>query len=140
MSLRRLEGLAAFSDFDPRRNPVPWKNCFLIYVDPCDGNARFELVGQRLLIGLNGMSSNLYPRTLPPSFLGEMTQGLDEVLASGCPLQREGIYHARVRLAILYRSILLPFADLRRHSAYLLGAATYRSAVVPPGTPTELRR
>jgi hypothetical protein len=133
LSLRRTGIAPLFRDFDPRRNPVPWENCFLICVDPADRAVTFEHIGRGLRIGVPPIG--VVAATAPelPSFLAELIAERDYVLATGTPAERDGRHILRDGREFLFRSILLPFLDLHQHPCYALGAVTYRIGDPPPG-------
>jgi hypothetical protein len=128
-ALRRPGAMPAFGDFDPRRNPVPWENCFLLAVAPTGGlaldHAGSALPGAAASAG----AGNGAPL---PGLIGEIAGDAASVLEVGEPAQQAGRCTVGPRQAVLYRSVLLPFADLQGRPAYLLGAATWRFEEPPP--------
>lgn len=142
LSLRRIGTLPAFADFDPRRNPVRWEICFLLSLPP-DRDPVFEHVGEEVAPdGLPNGASNRAPNGAwaadaarseatrrgahaPDGLLGLALDGLDSVRETALPYRRDGSAVRGHRLAVRYRSILLPFADLSGGLRYVLGAVSH---------------
>ena len=121
-SLRPVDGVPAFVDFDPRRNPLGWNQCFVLFRDAGDGFL-FDHFGARLFPLVWTM-----PKTLSEvpqeSVVARLLKGLPTVVAAGQPWSVAAV--EPVRQGLLYhRSILLPFRDVRQRLSYVLGGMTF---------------
>jgi len=125
-SLRRCARGPFFEDFWPSRSPVPWTNCFLAYVRDRDAEPIFDHVGSSIIALFKPDRTNLpdeeWLRDAIASHLGSLT----DALAAAMPIRNQGRLERQHDIAALYRSVLLPFVDLMRQPAYVLGAVTYR--------------
>ena len=126
LGLRRVGTLPAFADFDPRRNPVRWDICFLIHAAPGQA-AAFEHIGDDVHAPAcrTGEAALSPDRVAPDSLLGLALEGLETVWRSRLPYRRDGSHARDDELAVRYRSILLPFADLNGDPRYVLGAVSH---------------
>lgn len=121
-SLRPLEGVPVFFDFDPNRNPVPWKQCFLLARGE-DDSFMFDHFGTGLFALV--WTFPAVPAEVPAgTVVGELVDGVAAVVAQGQPWQVAGESAGRDG-TIRHRSILLPFRDAQWRLAYVLGAVTY---------------
>jgi hypothetical protein len=122
-SLRRIEGIPAYVDFDPRRNPLPWNQCFLLYRG-ADSRLVFDLFGAELLplVGDAPAAPVDVPRA---TVLDELLEGLPFLLSRGQPWKHDGETATRLGFA-KHRSVLLPFRDIRRNLAYVMGGVTFK--------------
>ncbi len=123
LSLRWAERGPFFQDFQPGRNPVPWENCLLATIAE-NGALAFDHVG-RTIIALFGRGPSVAAPTLA-EIAAERFGDFREALSSGRPLHREDEVVRADGTGVLYRSVLLPFVDLRRRPTYVLAAVSYR--------------
>ena len=127
LALRRFGIAPAMRDFDPRRNPVPWENCFLITLAEPPGEAIFEHIGPALWHALERPPVVPSETAEMPDFLQLHLADFDRVIASGEPAEHGGPYALPSGRSLLFRSILLPFSDMNRRACYALGAVTMRA-------------
>ncbi len=125
--LRRDRAMPALRDVDPRALPVAWSDCFVLAIAEDTGEPIFAHVGNELAVDcgrvLTGESLSAVPaRTL----IGKATRCVAEVLATRAPLIVEGEFVHADGDTVLYRAIVLPFAEDAAHIDHLLGAATCR--------------
>jgi hypothetical protein len=122
-SLRAIEGVPVFVDFDPRRNPLHWSQCFLLamvngaaYVFDHFGVSLFPLVG----------AVPARPNEVPEdTVVGRLLSGIPWVTGRGQPWKVEGVDRAG-NATVYHRSVLIPFRDVGHRLAYLLGGVTFR--------------
>lgn len=126
-SLRRIEGIPAYVDFDPRRNPLPWDHSFLLYRSE-DGALAFDVFGEALLKFVGKAPAAL--ADIPEAcVLDDVLAGLAFLFSRGQPWKYDGETMMGIGL-VKHRSILLPFRDVRRRLAYVMAGVTFR--VYPP--------
>lgn len=120
MSLRHSESGPFLADFRPERNPMPWPCCCLASWSG-DGAISFEHFGAayRTVFGLEEADARLADD--PASRFALLFGSLADALTGQRPLRKEGRC-ADGHRTVLYRSVLLPFVDLRGSPAYVLGA------------------
>src|SRR5882724_1737611 len=87
MALRRVGIAPAFQDFDPRRNPVPWENCFLARVGQTNDPIAFEHVGPALWIAVDHAVPDDPKSAGLPDFLAELIGELGAALSTGQPAE-----------------------------------------------------
>jgi hypothetical protein len=123
-SLRPIGGVPAFTEFDPRRNPVPWHDCLLLFRSEREGWV-FDHFGPRLVRFAGGRPSTVseVPRGC---LVGQLLAGLPALQSDARPWQIEG-EAVVAREQLLHRSMILPFRDGGMRIAYVLGALTYFS-------------
>jgi hypothetical protein len=119
VSLRHSENGPFFADFRPERNPIPWPRCCLVCRSP-EGAFSFEHFGAeyRRVFGLRQEDACPADGAETPFALlfGTLADALN-----GRPVERDGRCRSG-NVDVLYRSVLLPFVDLRGAPAYALGA------------------
>jgi hypothetical protein len=115
-SLRRRDGVPWFSDFRPSRCPVTWDHCLLVSLGAQPEDFTVEHLGRALAAGPPGH----------PEFGAMLLRNLREVVERRSALLGEGRLPIACGGAVLFRSILLPFLDLRGHLGYVLGSAGWR--------------
>ncbi|HMK68942.1 MAG TPA: hypothetical protein VK433_10360 [Stellaceae bacterium] len=126
LSLRRCASGPFFEDFFPARNPVPWENCFIAYFGAVDAEPVFDHLGSLILVLFKPDRTNLPDQEWLTSSIAAQLGNMGEALSSGKPVRREGRLNLPGGKSALFRSILLPFADLERKPSYVLGAVTCR--------------
>lgn len=122
-SLRAVDGVPVFFDFDPRRNPLHWNQCFLLAMVERAAFV-FDHFGASLvpLVGTTPASPDEVPED---TVIGRLLSGIPWVTDRGQPWKVEGV--DPLGTATLYhRSVLLPFRDVSHRLAYLLGGVTFR--------------
>jgi hypothetical protein len=113
-----------WQDFQPSRNPVPWPDCFV--ARRTDAGFALDHLGEAIRWAfLDGCDAEagLAPRPIAALF-GDP----DVPLATGKPLATERVLERRDGDMLVFRSLLLPFVDLRQRPVYVLGAVTWRRA------------
>ncbi|HLI13696.1 MAG TPA: hypothetical protein VKY65_19045 [Alphaproteobacteria bacterium] len=121
--LRAIEGVPLIVDFDPRRNPVPWDDCLLLYrAGASDWVFDHFGAGLAALTGLVPPTIAALPRD---SLVARLLAELPPLLESCQPRLLAGELAASTG-TLLHRSLLLPLRSLDRRLAYVLGAVTYR--------------
>ncbi|MGB8274875.1 MAG: PAS domain-containing protein [Alphaproteobacteria bacterium] len=122
-ALRRIEGVPVYVDFDPRRNPLPWNQCFVLFRET-DGRLVFDAFGTELLALIGGLPASI--DQIPEyCVLDELLEGLPFVFSRGQPWKYDGETDTPLG-EIRHRSVLLPFRDVHRREAYVLGGVTFR--------------
>ncbi len=125
--LRRGRAMPAMHDVDPRALPVAWSDCFVLATAEDAREPTFVHVGNALTVDcgrrLSGEALSAVPAT---TLIDKATRGVAEVLATRAPLIVEGEFVHADGDTVLYRAIMLPFADDAEHVDHLLGAATCR--------------
>ena len=125
-SLRRCARGPFFQDFWPSRNPIPWTNCFLAYVSGPGVEPVFDHIGGSIIAVFKPDRTNLPDREWLSDTTASHFGGLADALTTATPVRRDGRFERRDGIVALYRSVLLPFVDLKREPTYVLGAVTYR--------------
>jgi hypothetical protein len=126
VALRRLSECPRFVDFDPRRNPIPWSRCLLLFIASSTDSATVEHCGDELRsisalapaaehgeAGLRGIAATI-------------AAAKEEAMRTLAPVHYSGEQQLGRGASLLYRSVLLPFLDLRGQPRYGLGAASWR--------------
>jgi len=132
LSLRRCASGPFFEDLIPSRNPVPWQNCFIAYFSTPDAEPVFDHIGSMIFVLFRPDGTNLPDREWLPDAIASQLGSMNEALETAKPVRREGRLHLSGGRSALFRSILLPFADLGRDPAYVLGAVTCRLESAAP--------
>jgi hypothetical protein len=126
LSLRRCAQGPFFEDFHPLRNPVPWQNCLIAHLDGENAEPAFDHVGASVVALLKPDRTNLPDREWLIDAVTLHLGKMNDALVTARPVKREGSFERPRGDVALYRSLLLPFVDLRRTPTYVLGAVTYR--------------
>ena len=130
-SLRQSPRGPFFEDFWPSRNPVPWKNCFIAYVDGQRTALAFDHIGGSIIALFKPDRTNLPDREWLLDTITSRFGEIDGVLRTASPARGEGRIHRPENVVVLYRSMLLPFVDMKRQPTYVIGAMTYRLDPIP---------
>ena len=127
LSLRRYpQGKGPFiDDFQPDRNPVPWRNCFIAYISGRGAEPIFDYVGASIILLFKPDRTNLPDWEWLVDIVAVRFGDMGEMLESFRPTKREGSFERSNGIVALYRSILLPFVDDKREPRYVLGAVSY---------------
>jgi hypothetical protein len=122
MSLRHSENGPFLADFRPERNPIPWPRCCLAS-RLADGALSVDHFGGEYesVFGLDDADTRRW--TDPSDRFACLFGSLAEALNGRRPVEKDGFCEHGHR-KVLYRSVLLPFVDLRGLPAYVLGAFT----------------
>jgi hypothetical protein len=138
MSLRQSENGPYLADFRPERNPVPWPGCCLASWS-AERTLSFEHFGEGYSSVFEiGEDEARRAAADPGARFALLFGSFADALSGRQPLEKEGHY-ARGHRQILYRSVLLPFVDLRGSPAYVLGAFTSTPVVSPASARTHPR-
>jgi len=125
LSLRRCAQGPLIDDFQPARNPVPWRNCFIAYISGRGAEPIFDHVGDSIIVLFKPDRTNLPDWEWLVDIVAVRFGDMGEMLESFRPMKREGSFERPNGIVALYRSVLLPFVDDKREPRYVLGAVTY---------------
>src|SRR5690242_10678077 len=119
MSLRHSENGPFFADFRPERNPIAWPRCCLLCRSP-GGTFAFEHFGEDYGRFFGLRQEDARPADDACTLFARLFGTPSEALG-GRPIEMEGRCQPD-GVEVLYRSVLLPFVDLRQRPSYVLGA------------------
>src|ERR1700732_160269 len=104
LSLRRVGVAPFFRDLDPRRNPVPWEQCFLVDAGPTGEDATFDHIGRALWVALDAPVAVGAVDPGLPKFLRHLIADLGGALVTGEPVEKDGCESLANGDTVLYRS------------------------------------
>jgi hypothetical protein len=123
LSLQRSQGIPAFVDFDPHRNPIAWDQCLLASCGSPE-DVELEHIGTAIT-AIDGETA-MGPARPQRRFLNEILAPLPDLLRTGEPQRVSGITRLAGDRRLLYRSVLLPFRSIDPARHYVLGATTFK--------------